>query len=252
MNRRLSSGFLPMPADRPSLRDALSAPDSKHKYVRRLFSVIAHRYDLITVLLSYGQDRRWKRRLVAMAPIGPGTEALDLACGTVDIAFELAAGGARVTGLDITLTMLTLARAKRAPGRPVRFAVGDMMALPFADGRFDVVTTGYGIRNVPEIAGAIAEAGRVLRPGGTLLSLDFNRPSNPVVRAVYLAYLTIVGSLLGLVLHRDPDTYRYIPESIRRYPGAAAVADLIRSRGFSECEWYPVLGGLMALHRARK
>jgi demethylmenaquinone methyltransferase/2-methoxy-6-polyprenyl-1,4-benzoquinol methylase len=240
-----------MSSDRPPLRDALSTPERKRAYVRRLFSVIAQRYDLITVILSYGRDRRWKSRLVAMADAGPGTRALDVACGTGDIAFELARRGARVTGLDITHGMLTLARAK-AHGSRAGFVTGDMMALPFGDARFDLVTTGYGIRNVPGIAPAVAEIARVLRPGGTFLSLDFNRPANPVVRRIYLGYLTVAGSLLGLVLHRDADTYRYIPESIRRYPGAPAVADLIRSSGFSRCEWHPVLGGLMALHRARK
>ncbi len=113
----------------------------------------------------------------------------------------------------------------RPPSRPARrqprWVAGDMMALPFASGRFDVVTTGYGIRNVPVLPARIAEIHRVLKPGGLFLSLDFNRPSNALVRAVYLSYLTIVGSALGYALHRDPDTYRYIPESIRRYPGAA-------------------------------
>jgi ubiquinone/menaquinone biosynthesis C-methylase UbiE len=123
-----------------------------------------------------------------------------------------------------------------------------MMALPFADGTFDLVTTGYGIRNVPRIEPAIAEIRRVLRPGGTVLSLDFNRPSNPVVRAVYLGYLTIVGSALGWILHRDPDTYRYIPESIRRYPGADGVAALLAREGFTGCRVVPLLGGLMAIN----
>jgi demethylmenaquinone methyltransferase/2-methoxy-6-polyprenyl-1,4-benzoquinol methylase len=240
------------PAERPSLRSALSTPQNKRIYVRRLFSVIAHRYDLITVLLSYGQDRRWKRQLVSLAPVDARTAALDLACGTGDIAFALASRGARVVALDITAAMLAIARSKRRPGQRTVFVAGDMMALPFEDAQFDVVTTGYGIRNVPDIAEAVTEIGRVLRPGGVFLSLDFNRPANPWTRGAYLSYLTLVGSVLGIVLHRDPDTYRYIPESIRRYPGADAVAELIRSKGFAHCEWTPVLGGLMALHRARK
>jgi demethylmenaquinone methyltransferase/2-methoxy-6-polyprenyl-1,4-benzoquinol methylase len=127
-----------------------------------------------------------------------------------------------------------------------------MMALPFANAEFDIVTTGYGLRNVPELNGAIVEIKRVLRPGGILLSLDFNRPQNAFVRAVYLSYLTMVGSALGFVLHRDPDTYRYIPQSIRRYPGASSVARMMRDQGFSTAEWIPVLGGLMAIHLARK
>jgi demethylmenaquinone methyltransferase/2-methoxy-6-polyprenyl-1,4-benzoquinol methylase len=234
------------------LRAALASPDTKRRYVRRLFATIADRYDLITVLLSYGQDRRWKRRLVSLASAGSTTSALDLACGTGDIAFEIASRGARVVGVDITHRMVQLASLKaHGPGR-IRFVTGDMMALPFAAGTFDLVTTGYGIRNVPEIAPAVDEIHRVLRPGGLLLSLDFNRPSNPLVRWVYLGYLTAVGSALGIVLHRDPDTYRYIPESIRRYPGAGRVAALIRDRGFSTSETFPVLGGLMAIHRARK
>jgi demethylmenaquinone methyltransferase/2-methoxy-6-polyprenyl-1,4-benzoquinol methylase len=233
------------------LGDALATADGKRLYVRRLFHTIAGRYDVITRLLSYGQDRRWKTRLADLAGVADGVAALDLACGTGDIAFELARRGAAVTGLDLTLRMLQLARAKPgAPGR-VRFVTGDMMALPFPDRSFDLVTTGYGIRNVPRIEPAIAEIRRVLRPGGVLLSLDFNRPSNGLVRAIYLGYLTVVGSALGWVLHRDPDTYRYIPESIRRYPGADGVAALLAREGFDDCRVVRLLGGLMAINTAR-
>jgi demethylmenaquinone methyltransferase / 2-methoxy-6-polyprenyl-1,4-benzoquinol methylase len=235
---------------RPGLRASLSTPDAKGRYVRRLFSTIADRYDLITVLLSYGQDQRWKRRLSALAQVEPGIKALDLACGTGDIAFALSAKGATTTALDITPRMLELAAAKQSLANPPRWVAGDMMALPFASARFDLVTTGYGIRNVPILKTAIEEIHRVLKPGGLFLSLDFNRPGNALVRAVYLAYLTVVGSALGFVLHGDPDTYRYIPESIRRYPGARAVCGMVREQGFVSCDYLPVLGGLMAIHRA--
>ncbi len=240
-----------------NLRTALDSPTTKAPYVRRLFSTIADRYDLITVLLSYGQDRRWKERLVAMAPMTTTSDrvrprALDLACGTGDIAFALHARGAATVGLDITPRMIELAQGKRATQGAAHFLVGDMMALPFPDASFDLVTTGYGIRNVPVIAQALTEIKRVLRPGGVLLSLDFNRPSHPIVRGIYLTYLTVVGSTLGLVLHRDPDTYRYIPESIRRYPGASGVSALARELGFAECRHVPILAGFMAIHRAVK
>jgi ubiquinone/menaquinone biosynthesis methyltransferase len=132
------------------------------------------------------------------------------------------------------------------------FLVADMLALPFGDAGFDLVTTGYGIRNVPDIDAALGEIRRVLRPGGLFLSLDFNRPSNGLVRRVYLAYLTVVGSALGWVLHRDPDTYRYIPESIRRYPGAAAIATRLEAHGFARARYLPVLGGLMAIHQGER
>ncbi len=217
--------------------------------MRTIFATIADRYDFITVLLSYGQDRRWKRRLIDLASPRPGARALDLATGTGDIAFALAAHGARVVGLDITLRMIELARDKVAP-RTLGFLVGDMLALPFPSASFDIVTTGYGLRNVADLVAAIDEIHRVLTPGGQLLSLDFNRPSNRVVRSAYLAYLTVVGAALGWVLHRNTDTYRYIPASIRQYPGAAAVARLFEARGFAGVRCYPVLGGLMTIHHA--
>ena len=231
------------------LRDALAAPDSKSRYVRRLFSTIAERYDLITRLLSYGQDRRWKARVVELSGVEPGLRALDLACGTGDIAFALASRGADVVGLDITHRMVQLARTK---GGAARFVTGDMLALPFGNEAFDIVTTGYGLRNVPDIPRAIAEMRRVLKPGGALVSLDFDRPANAILRGVYLTYLTLVGSTLGVILHRDPDTYRYIPESIRRYPGAGEVNAMIGRAGFSRSEYLPVFGGLMAIHHARR
>jgi ubiquinone/menaquinone biosynthesis methyltransferase len=240
------------------LDDRIATPEGKRRYVRSLFATIADRYDFITVALSYGQDRRWKRRLVSIASPAPGRRALDLATGTGDIAFALAAGGAAVCALDITPRMIAIARAKMSGAAasalaadPV-FLVGDMLALPFPSASFDIVTTGYGLRNVPDLERAIDEICRVLRPGGTFVSLDFNRPRNALVRAFYLAYLGAVGGALGWALHRDPDTYRYIPASIRRYPGADAVAATLARRGFSRARYDPVLGGLMAIHHATR
>jgi len=232
-----------------TLRSTISTPEGKRRYVRRLFATIADRYDLITVVLSYGLDRRWKRRLIALADLGPRDCVLDLACGTGDLLSAAAGRAHRAVGVDITHRMLQLA-TKRAPHAAL--VAADMLALPFADARFDVVTTGYGLRNVPDLRAALAEARRVLAPGGRLLSLDFNRPERAFVRAAYLAYLTVVGSALGLLLHRDPDTYRYIPESIRLYPGAVGVARLMEEAGFAGVRVVPLLGGLMALHLARK
>jgi ubiquinone/menaquinone biosynthesis methyltransferase len=234
------------------LEQAFETPERKRAYVRRLFATIADRYDLITVLLSFGLDKGWKKRLVARREVHPGARVLDLACGTGDISFALAQRGARTVGLDVTFRMLQLATARGSGRAAPRFTAGDMMSLPFEDGQFDVVTSGYGIRNVPRIEPALREIHRVLRPGGLFLALDFNRPANPVLRLVYLSYLTAVGSLLGLVLHRDPDTYRYIPESIRRYPGAPRLCVIARDQGFTSCAWEPVLGGLLAIHVEKK
>ena len=249
-----------------SLDDAFQTPQNKRRYVRRLFSTIADRYDLITRVLSYGQDARWKATLTAMADVNAGERALDLACGTGDIAFAIANRGARTIGLDITHRMLQLGRRRAVtPGSSsgafakasssqavVGFVCGDMTSLPFGSRLFDVVTTGYGLRNVPDLDAAIDEIARVLKPGGRMLSLDFNRPESAVIRSAYLAYLTIVGSTLGWLLHRDPDTYRYIPASIRRYPGARGVADKLAARGFANVRIVPLLFGLMTLHLAER
>jgi ubiquinone/menaquinone biosynthesis methyltransferase len=246
-----------MKKTKTQLADAIATPDGKRRYVRTLFSTIADRYDLITVVLSYGQDQRWKRRLVDLVSARaarPGGRALDLATGTGDIAFRLTASGWNVIGLDVTRRMIELAREKAAANgrRAPRFLVGDMLALPFPAGSFDVVTAGYGLRNVPDLRAAIDEIHRVLHDGGRALSLDFNRPANSFVRGVYLTYLRLTGGLLGWMLHRDPDTYRYIPASISGYPGAEGVARLFEARGFVEVEYKAVLGGLMTIHIARK
>jgi ubiquinone/menaquinone biosynthesis methyltransferase len=233
-----------------SLDSAFQSPESKRAHVRRLFATIADRYDLITRVLSFGQDRRWKARLIREARVASSDVVLDLACGTGDIALLAKAAGARcVVGLDLTLRMLVLARAK---GGEVPYLAGDMGALPIAASSVDVVTTGYGLRNVPDLDVAIGELARVVKPGGRVLSLDFNRPESVTVRWGYLAYLSAVGSALGWALHGDPDTYRYIPASIRRYPGAAGVAARLRAHGFTEVRIIPLLGGLMTLHVARR
>jgi demethylmenaquinone methyltransferase/2-methoxy-6-polyprenyl-1,4-benzoquinol methylase len=233
-----------------ALDAAFDSPEAKRRHVARLFDTIADRYDLITRVLSYGQDRRWKARLVREADIGSGDVVVDLACGTGDLArLAAAAGAARVVGVDLAPRMLT--RAASSASR-VRLVAGDMCALPLASGVADIITTGYGLRNVPDLDVAIGEIARVLKPGGRVHSLDFNKPERAVVRAAFLAYLGVVGGVLGWVLHRDPDTYRYIPASIRRYPGAEGVAERFRAHGFTQVRTVPLLFGLMILHHGRR
>lgn len=245
------------PRSRPERLDgAFATPDAKYRYTRRLFATIADRYDLITRLLSFGQDQRWKRELIAMAGVTRSSTVLDLACGTGDLALLAADRGASVAALDFTAKMIELARQK-TPGHgtatgQVRWIVGDMADLPIADRSFDVVTTGYGLRNVPDLTRAVKEIHRVLAPGGVLCSLDFNRPRSRIVRAVYLAYLYGVGSTLGWVLHGDADTYRYIPASIGRHPGRRELAAMMTAVGFRNVRHVPVLGGFMTIHVARK
>ncbi len=247
--------------EQPRLERAFDSPGAKRAYNKRLFATIAPRYDLITRLLSYGQDARWKRRVAAIVresgeagfergAHGASRRVLDLACGTGDVALSLAASH-DVVGLDLTLAMLRLAR-RREHADAARWVAGDMTQLPFPDASFDVVTTSYGLRNVPVLETAIDEIARVLRRGGLLVSLDFNRPDSRLMRAIYLGYLTAAGGALGIALHGDSETYRYIPHSIRRYPGAKEVAAMLTRRGFEGVRIEPKLGGLMTIHAARR
>jgi demethylmenaquinone methyltransferase/2-methoxy-6-polyprenyl-1,4-benzoquinol methylase len=234
---------------------AFDTPESKRRYVQTLFTTIADRYDLITRLLSFGRDARWKSHLLELAAVRPGDRVLDLACGTGDLTFGAANAGGSVIGLDFAARMLERARARESRDRrsgQVDWVLADMTRLPAKSASIDVVTTGYGLRNVPDLKGALQEIHRVLRPGGRMCSLDFDRPEARWLRAIYLAYLDVVGGGLGWVLHRNPDTYRYIPASIRRYPGSRAVAEMMRSIGFTEVRHIPVLGGLMAIHIGRR
>lgn len=236
-----------------SLEHAFDSPETKRRHNRALFTSIAARYDLITRLLSFGRDQRWKARLIELANVHRGDQVLDLACGTGDLAFMAGARGASAAGLDLTPRMLELARQRpEAAAVSVHWFVGDMTALPFAAGTIDAITTGYGLRNVPDLPAALSEIHRVLKPGGRLCALDFDRPGNPLVRGIYLTYLDIVGGALGWILHRDRETYQYIPASIRRYPGARGVADLMRASGFADVRHIPVFGGFMAIHVASR
>ena len=238
------------------LREHIASPAKKQPYVNRLFATIAGRYDFITRFLSYGMDRRWKRRLVELACLRGGELVLDLACGTGDITFALAERlpGGQAVGLDITPEMIRIAEQKRRSGhsRRASFGQGDIMRLPFAAGTFDCVTGGYALRNVPDLGGALAEIHRVLKPGGRLLSLDFGKPRWALYRWLYLRYLAAVGAALGLVLHRDPDAYRYIPESLKLYPGQYELLGLMRQSGYVDQGHQDFLGGIMAINWARK
>ncbi|HKP11707.1 MAG TPA: ubiquinone/menaquinone biosynthesis methyltransferase [Blastocatellia bacterium] len=232
------------------------ASKEKQRYVNRLFETIAARYDFFTVFMSYGMDRGWKREMIRRLDLGGGETTLDIACGTGDIAFmtaeRLTAG--RAIGLDITQAMLEIAERKRRERGVTNacFHRGDIMRMPFADEAFDCVTGGYALRNVPDVAGALAEIKRVLKPGGRLLSLDFGHPPNPLYRRAYLGYLTVVGSLVGLAMHGDADTYRYIPETLKRYPGQRGVREMMDAAGFIDTGFREFGGGIMAINYGTK
>ena len=229
--------------------------DGTHRdKVRRLFDKIAPRYDFINDLQSFGLRRFWKRRLVAMAAAQPGTRALDVCCGTGDIAFALAQSGAEVTGLDFSPPMLEIARCRQSafPKAKLNFMSGDAMRLPFADASFEVVSCGYGLRNLEDWRTGLREMHRVLRSGGRLLVLDFGKPDNRVWRAVYFAYLRFVVPVFGKLFCGDSAAYAYILKSLHAFPAQHGVDAALRESGCESVGLKPLLGGVMAINYGEK
>lgn len=225
--------------------------------VNDLFAAIAPRYDLINDLQSFGLHRWWKRRLVKLANPGPCTPALDLCCGTGDVAFALAASGALVTGLDFSAPMLTVARGRSSAtarevsqptGRVTEFLQGDAQKIPFPDASFDIVTVSYGLRNLASWEAGLREMWRVARPGGRLLVLDFGKPDNALWRSLYFAYLRWFVPLFGRIFCGDSQTHAYILESLKHYPAQHGVSAKMRELGCREVRIVPLLGGVMTIN----
>ncbi len=222
--------------------------------VQDLFARIAPRYDLINDLQSFGLHRLWKRRLVRLANITPGANALDLCCGTGDIAFALAAKGAETVGLDFSREMLAIAEARRSsksPGDPqsqVRFMQGDAQRLPFGASHFHAATIGYGLRNLTDWRTGLSEMHRVVRPGGRVLVLDFGKPDNRLWRAIYYGYLRFFVPVLGLAVARNAKAYAYILESLHHYPAQHGVESLMQELGMKDVHIHNFLGGAMTIN----
>ena len=216
------------------------APDA----VRRMFDRIAPVYDAMNRTMTAGLDRRW-RRITAEAVVRPGDAVLDACCGTGDLAIAGARAGGRVTGLDFSERMLERARRK-APD--LEWVEGDLLALPFADGSFDAVTVGFGVRNVEDLDRALLELRRVLRAGGRLAILEITRPRG-VLAPFYGLWFDRVVPLLGRVLPGGA-AYTYLPASVRRFPGVDELARLIAAAGFGDVRVRLFAGGIVALHTA--
>ena len=236
--------------------------------VNDLFATIARRYDLLNDLQSFGLHRRWKHHVVELAAVRPGQRALDVCCGTGDLALALAQRGAEVTGLDFSPAMLEMARTRsqksEAGGqkaevctpssvfRPPVFLQGDAQQLPFPDNSFDAVTVGYGLRNLASWETGLREMLRVARTGARLVVLDFGKPPNPLWRAIYFAHLRISVPLIGRLFCGNADAYAYILESLKHYPAQEGVAEKMRELKLSNVRVINLLGGAMAINYGEK
>ena len=225
--------------------------------VHDLFARIAPRYDLINDLQSFGLHRYWKRRLIQMAGARPGARALDVCCGTGDIAFALARCGAGVVGLDFGERMLGEAEGRKSKvqspkskvsGNAPYFIRGDAQRIPFADKTFDIVTVGYGLRNLASWETGLQEMRRVAKSGGRLLALDFGKPENGIWRGIYFGYLKLFVPWLGRVFCGNAAAYAYILESLKHYPAQLEVARKMREMGLVNVRVVNLLGGAMSIN----
>ena len=228
--------------------------DEKAGKVAEVFHSVARRYDLMNDLMTWGLHRRWKRAAIRLSGVRRGDAALDLAAGTGDIALRLA----RIVGpegavvlSDINPSMLAEAE-RRLAGNPLAARISlkeaDAEALPFADAAFDVVTIGFGLRNVTDKDRAVREMLRVLGPGGRMVVLEFSRPVAWLVRPFYHVYSFAVLPALGFVCTRDAASYRYLAESIRVHPDRDTLQAMIVAQGFARCECRTMLFGIVAAH----
>ena len=230
--------------------------DQRAAKVNDLFARIARRYDFLNDLQSFGLHRAWKRRVVQLAQIKPGDHALDLCCGTGDITFALAKNGAEATGLDFSAEMLQVAKNKTGnqkleTGTP-KFLQGDAQQIPFPENTFDIVTVGYGLRNLTSWERGVDEMFRVARPGGRLIVLDFGKPANALWRMIYFTHLQLSVPLIGLLFCGNAQAYAYILESLKHYPAQLAVAEKMHALKLKNVRVINLLGGAMAINYGEK
>ena len=245
---RTSFGFRPV------------ADGEKQGLVDTVFHRVAERYDLMNDLMSGGLHRLWKDGMVAWLnpPKRAGWKALDVAGGTGDVAFRIVEASnraAHVTVLDINGSMLAVGRdraTRHHVAENVDFIEANAEELPFTNNSFDAFTIAFGIRNVPRIDAALAEAYRVLRPGGRFLCLEFSDVEMPLLDRAYEAWSFNAIPRIGGIVAGDPDSYRYLVESIRKFPNQANFAAMIRAAGFERVTWRNYSGGIASLHSGWK
>jgi demethylmenaquinone methyltransferase/2-methoxy-6-polyprenyl-1,4-benzoquinol methylase len=234
-----------------------AADETRARRVNDLFATIAPRYDLINDLQSFGLHRYWKKRLVQLAHVRPGDRALDVCCGTGDVAFALADAGAQVTGCDFSAPMLEVARQRATTRRNRReeiltFMEADALHLPLAADAFNIVTIAYGLRNLSDFHGGLVEMLRVLKPGGRLLILDFGKPDFGPWRAMYFAYLKFFVPLFGRIFCGNSATHAYILESLKKYPAQKGIAAMLSELNCRDVRIVNFLGGVMSINCAVK
>lgn len=231
-----------------------AAKEEREQYVQDLFRRVAPRYDFLNRLLSFRRDVAWRRFAARKSGLAPGDAALDVATGTGDLAFDLAkrvGPQGRVVGLDFSAEMLAIARQKARDGKMeglCTFVQGNALDLPFEDDSFAAATIAFGLRNVVDRERCLAEMGRVVKPGGRVLVLEFSRPTWPVFRQLYYFYFQRLLPRIGRLVQGDQDTYQYLPDTVMKFPDQESLAETMRQLGFVNVRYYNLTGGISCLH----
>ncbi|HET9676328.1 MAG TPA: bifunctional demethylmenaquinone methyltransferase/2-methoxy-6-polyprenyl-1,4-benzoquinol methylase UbiE [Solirubrobacterales bacterium] len=234
-----------------TINDNRQSPDFAGQ-VNRMFDRVAGRYDALNSLMTAGLHHRWRERAAARAELKPGDSALDVCCGTGDLALELArrvTPGGHVVGCDFSEPMLDLAREKAAERSTagVRFEWADALELPYDGERFDAVTVGFGVRNLADLDRGLREMARVLKPGGRAVILEITQPTRPPLSLFYSLWFDRIVPLLG-AFSSNPEAYSYLPESVRSFPSPRGLAEKMDDAGFKAIRYTVLAGGIIAIH----
>ncbi len=226
---------------------------TKEQFVHSVFESIAPKYDLMNDILSFRRHKAWRSFTMKKMNLKPGSTAIDLCCGTGDwtISLAKASGTGKIVGLDFSQNMLDVGgeKVKRlGMDEQIKLVQGNAMALPFEDHSFDYATIGFALRNVPDLVKVIEEMQRVVKPGGMVVSLELSKPTWKPFKAIYFFYFQKVLPLLGKLIVKRYEQYKWLPESLKNFPDHKELADIFRKTGLTRVEAYPLTGGIAALH----
>lgn len=237
---------------------ALPSKDQKERFVREMFNGIAHRYDLMNTLMTFGMDRSWRRFTVQRAHIQAGMNVLDVCCGTAPLTLEIAktvGSTGHVTGLDFSEQMLVVGKqhVEQSPYKNwIELIQGNAMELPFPDNTFDAVTVGWGLRNIPDIDKALSEMLRVVKPGGWVVSLDMAKPMAPVFKQVYWLYFNWIVPTMGKFTAGKKSAYQYLHDSSVAFDDQKQLEARFARIGFQNTRYHNLMGGVVAAVEGQK
>jgi len=230
---------------------------SKETHVQSVFQKIAPKYDLMNDLISFRRHKAWRKFTMKQMNVQPGATAIDLCCGTCDwtIAIAQASRNGRTVGLDFSSNMLEIGRQKvdkEGLNQQIELVQGNAMELPFPDNSFDYATIGFGLRNVPDYSRVLQEMHRVVKPGGRVVCLEVSKPTWQPFKSMYNLYFERILPLIGRVVAKSYEQYKWLPESLRAFPGRDELAQMFKDTGLQNVQAFPLTGGVAALHIGEK